>query len=173
MKYRAINYLLLLGSLWTGLVQADASDTRQPITIEADRAELDEHLGVSTYTGNVQLTQGRIQMHARTLTVYTTEGELQRITAEGNPVRYSQQRADKPDIRGISLRMDYDANTQRLLLLDNAELWQGGNRFSGNRIQYHSDTEQVIASGAETGQSKQRVTVTLQPRSKPASPDKP
>jgi lipopolysaccharide export system protein LptA len=170
MKHLATS-TLLLGVLWTGLVPAGSQDTRQPITIEADRAELDERRGISTYTGNVQLTQGGIQMHAHTLTVYTLEGQLQRIVAEGDPVRYRQQRVDEPDVHGNSQRINYDAATRRLLLLDRAELLQGNNRFSGERIQYDPDAEQVIASGAE--KTGQRVTVTLQPKPKPAPQDDP
>jgi lipopolysaccharide export system protein LptA len=61
--------------------------------------------------------------------------------------------------------------------LGNAEFWQGGNRFSGNRIQYDPVTERVIANAGEDDSATEatqdddgisrRVTVTLQPKKKP------
>jgi len=52
-------------------------------------------------------------------------------------------------------------------LLGNAELWQGGNRFSGKRIQYDPGQEKVIATGDPdaTKDGAQRVKITLQPQS--------
>ncbi len=158
--------------LVVGISSASKEDTQQPINIEADRAEISEAKGMSTYTGNVILSQGGIEIKAEIVVVYARDGQLQRITAEGNPVHYQQQRSNEKDVLGVSQRMEYTAETKRLLLLGNAELWQGINRFSGHRIQYDPEKEQVIASGNNTGehastkQDQQRVTVTLQPKKK-------
>lgn len=164
--------LLILGPL----ASASPEDTQQPIHIEADRAEINEAQGVMTYTGHVVLRQGGIELRADTLVVYAREDVLQRITAEGAPVHYRQERADQKEIRGASQRMEYDAESKRLLLLGEAEFWQGGNRFSGNRIQYDQLSEQVIATAGENAvgpdAASPRVTVTLQPREKaPAQQD--
>jgi lipopolysaccharide export system protein LptA len=150
---------------------ASTEDTQQPINIEADRAEISERQGTSIYSGHVVLNQGGIEVKADTITVYTNEGQLQRITAEGKPVEYRQQRPNKEDIHGSSQRMEYTADGRQLLLLDGAELWQGGNRFSGNRIHYDPKAERVIATSKDSGEGGQRVTVTLQPKTtpKPAS----
>jgi lipopolysaccharide export system protein LptA len=148
-------------------VSASTEDTRQPINIEADRAEISELKGTSTYSGHVVLNQGGIEVKADTVTVYANEGQLQRITAEGQPVQYRQQRPGEEDIHGVSQRMEYTADGRQLLLLDDAELWQGGNRFSGNRIHYDPKSERVIATSKDGGQGAQRVTVTLQPKTVP------
>lgn len=148
-------------------VPASTEDTRQPINIEADRAEISELKGTSTYSGHVVLNQGGIEVKADTVTVYANEGQLQRITAEGQPVQYRQQRPGEEDVHGVSQRMEYTADGRQLLLLDDAELWQGGNRFSGNRIHYDPKSERVIATSKDGGQGGQRVTVTLQPKTAP------
>jgi lipopolysaccharide export system protein LptA len=179
----------MLMSLFGSLAIASSDDTQQPIHIEADQAEIQEQQGVMTYTGNVLLRQGGIEVRADTVVVYAKEGELQRITAQGQPVHYLQKKPQdnlqgqpqqdgaKTEIKGVSQRMEYSAINKRLLLLGNAEFWQGGNRFSGNRIQYDPETERVIAnageedSATETTQiddgKSRRVTVTLQPKKKP------
>lgn len=148
------------------LVLASSNDTQQPITIESNHAELDEKNEISIYTGNVILMQGGIKITADKLTVYANKGELQKITAEGNPVQYFQQRENLEDITGTSQRMEYEADKKRYLLIDHAELVQGKNRFSGQQIQFDPDAEKVIASGGtdDSGQSKQRVQITIQPK---------
>jgi lipopolysaccharide export system protein LptA len=173
----AITLLLLLVSLFSSMALASTDDTQQPIHIEADQAEISEQQGVMTYTGHVLLRQGDIELRADTVVVYTKEGELQRITAQGQPVHYRQQRENEAEIKGVSQRMEYRAKDKRLLLLGQAEFWQGENRFSGNRIQYDPETERVIANAGEADSTDteadgspstkpQRVTVTLQPKKK-------
>lgn len=141
-----------------------APNREQPITIEADRARISEKQGVSTYSGHVVLTQGAIKINADTIIVHHDQGQLTHVTAIGTPVRYSQQGETKEqDISGEAKTMEYFASEQRLLLLDNAKLTQGGNSFSGNRIDYDTQREVVTAAVSETG--TQRVQVTIQPKS--------
>ncbi|HEC18940.1 MAG TPA: lipopolysaccharide transport periplasmic protein LptA [Gammaproteobacteria bacterium] len=185
MRRNPLCRLLLLLMLGAGAlpVMAGYDDTQQPIHIEADRAEVDEPRGVMTYSGHVVLRQGGIQVQADTLVVYSKDGELQRITAQGQPVRYWQQatggdaktEGTKKEVRGESQRLEYNTGNKQVLLLGQAEFWQGGNRFSGNRIQYDSAAERVIANaGGVKGAdgAAPRVSVTLQPRKKkaPSSP---
>jgi len=161
--------LLLVICAFSILAVAGNDDAQQPVHIEADRAEIDEALGVMTYTGHVVVVQGGIEIRADTVVVYSKEGDLQRITAQGQPVHYSQKRVDEKTVKGVSQRMEYSAGSKQVLLLGKAEFWQGGNRFSGNRIQYDPGTERVIANaGSDTraGGERQRVSVTLQPRAK-------
>ena len=140
-------------------VQAAQDD---PITIEADRATLSEKQGVSTYTGSVVLTQGGIKINADKVIVHHEEGKLTHVTAVGEPVQYYQQgEIPEQDIHGEAKTMEYFADEQRLLLLDSAKLTQGGNAFSGNRIEYDTQREVVTAAVAESGE--ERVQVTIQP----------
>jgi len=160
--------------LWVPVVIANSRDTQQPITIEADQAVIDEKTQTSLYTGHVILKQGGIEVKANTLTVYTKKGQLQRVIVEGDPVNYKQQQQGHEDIRGMSQRMEYDTESNRLQMLGNAELWQGGNRFSGDLIQYDTEHEKVIATGepGDTETTTQRVEIILQPKSaQPKSPE--
>ncbi len=160
---------LLMICVFSALALASNDDSQQLVHIEADRAEIDEAQGIMTYTGRVIVRQGGIEMRADKVVVYSNEGELQRITAKGQPAHYLQERADGKIVKGSSQRMEYNAHSKQVLLMGKAQFWQGGNRFSGNRIQYDPDAERVIANAggaiSKTGE-QQRVTVTLQPRSK-------
>jgi lipopolysaccharide export system protein LptA len=150
---------VVLLTLGVNTVQAAKDD---PITIEADRATLSEKQGVSTYTGNVVLTQGGIKINADEVIVHHDAGQLTHVTAQGSPVQYYQQgESPEKDIHGEAKTMEYFADEQRLLLVDSAKLTQGGNAFSGNRIEYDTQREVVTAAVAESGE--ERVQVTIQP----------
>ncbi|WP_455211448.1 lipopolysaccharide transport periplasmic protein LptA [Kaarinaea lacus] len=133
-----------------------------PITIEADHATLSEKQGLSTYSGNVVLIQGDIKINADKVIVHHEQGKLTHVTATGTPVKYHQQgETEALDIHGEANTMEYFAIEERLLLLDSAKLTQGGNAFSGNRIEYDTQREVVTAAVAESGE--ERVQVTIQP----------
>lgn len=158
------NILLFLG-LWLLAVPSMAQE-EAPTIIEADSAEINEATGISTYTGNVIITQGGVRVEADVVIAYTREGELLRIEGEGKPVKFVQKQPNEPTIRGHSLAMDYDAKTERLLLLKEAELWQDGNHFQGDRIQYDVQEKKTLATSSrpEAGGEKQRVQITIQPK---------
>lgn len=174
----AVCLLLLMMGVGGASALADSDDTQQPIHIEADSAEIDEAHGVMTYTGHVKLRQGGIEVTADTVVVYATKkGDVQRITAQGEPVHYLQkaqqpqdaQDGEQKEVRGVSQRLEYSADSKQVLLLGKAEFWQGGNRFSGNHIQYDPKTERVLANAGSDDSApgdEQRVTVTLQPKKK-------
>lgn len=152
-----------------------ADDSRQPITIDADRAELDEKQQIGHYTGNVIITQGGITITADTVTVHTRNNELDNIEADGAPVRYAQRRTGEEDIQGNSRRLEYDADTRIVVLITDAELWQGKNHFRGERIQYDTQSRKVVAGPAVTGNGTgngtgKRVQIILQPKSEPDAP---
>ena len=164
-KRSVVFVLILLMSLCL-LTPAHAKpeDSEQPITIEADRAKVDEKKGESIYSGNVLLMQGGIQIKADELIVRSKNGELDRLIATGKPVIYSQQgTSDKGNIVGEAYKMEYFADEGKLILLNNAKLSQGMNLFKGNRISYDTKLEVVSATVSDSG--KQRVQVTIQPKS--------
>lgn len=161
---------LLLSLALCPLASAKPGDSDQPITIEADEATIDEKKGMSTYSGHVLLRQGGIRINASQLIVYSSDGKLDRLVATGTPVIYVQQgEADKGDIVGEAQKMEYFANDGQLVLLDNAKLEQGRNRFTGNRIAYDTQREVVTAAVSKTG--KERVQVTIHPRPKTTDPE--
>lgn len=161
----------LLLACWLLIAPVLSADEgqREPVTIEADSAVFDERQGQSIYTGHVVITQGGMQIRADEVTVYTKENELKRIVARGEPVRFRRQREGEKEILGEARRLDYHADTEHLLLQDRAWLTQGGNRFSGQRIEYDMPRERVSAAQGEDG--SQRVRVTIQPKPKAPLPE--
>lgn len=160
---RWLTTVLLLAAAMT--CAASPQDSRQPITIEADKAKVDEKQGLSIYTGHVLLRQGGIRINADELTVHSRDGELDKLIATGKPAVYFQKgETDASDITGEAERMEYYADENQLVLLESARLSQGPNQFSGNRITYDTQRQVVSATVSDTG--KERVQVTIQPRKK-------
>lgn len=149
-----------------GLAAALESDREQPIHVRADRVEMDNRSGVSTYRGNVTLEQGSLHLAADRLVVHRSGSELERIEAEGRPVRFRQRpEGASADIEGEALRLEYRAAEDRLLLRGSAWVQQGGDRFSGERIDYDIVHSRVQAQGNGEGAGDGRVHAIIQPRS--------
>lgn len=136
-------------------------DREKPIQLEANRAQLDQKTGTSIYEGDVVITQGSMRLTANTVTIYTRDGTFQRMEAVGNPATLRYKPAvDKPEMNGVSQRVDYDAVAAKVVMTTNARITQGQDVFTGNRIEYDLGTDVVKARGKEGG----RVQFTIQPR---------
>jgi len=160
---RRLDLLLSLLLVLPGLAAALESDRSQPIHVRADQVELDNRSGVSTYRGNVTLEQGSLRLAADRLVVRRAGSELERIEAEGRPVRFRQRpEGAAADIEGEAQRLEYRAAEDRLLLRGAAWVQQGGDRFSGERIEYDIVHSRVQASGQGNGEG--RVHAIIQPR---------
>ncbi|MBL4621882.1 MAG: lipopolysaccharide transport periplasmic protein LptA [Immundisolibacteraceae bacterium] len=138
------------------------SDSAQPINLEADRAELDDQKGISTYSGRVTLTQGTLELKGDKLIIRSVNGEPQLITTIGKPGKFKQRPQDKPDdVIATATTIKYDVAQEKIILDGNALLIQGNQRFSGAHISYDMLTDKVKALGSVGGESGGRVHMTL------------
>jgi lipopolysaccharide export system protein LptA len=140
--------LALSFALLAAPVAALQSDREQPIHIQADRVTVDETSKISTYEGNVELTQGSLHVTAERVEVHRATEGVQRVVATGAPVTF-RQRPDnaQEDVRGQAQRVEYTGDKALLELIGEAHLWQGRDEFSGPRISYESDKNRVQAAG--------------------------
>jgi lipopolysaccharide export system protein LptA len=158
--------LACLGILlaWLPLpASALSSDRNQPINIEADSATLHEKYGNSTYRGNVHLRQGTLHLHGDTMTVEMRDERIEKIVLTGNPATYVQRPDDADrDQHAEAGRIEYYAREERMVLLEDARIWQLENEeFSSDRIVFNLADNTVNAGGGSNGD---RVRIILQPR---------
>jgi lipopolysaccharide export system protein LptA len=158
--------------VYAGVAHALDSDRTQPLKVEADTARINKKTGVSVYTGHVIIHQGTLRITASRIEVYTSNGGMNRIVAEGSPATY-RQRPEKrdQDIVAEAGRMEYDAVHNRAVFLKKAILNQAGNTFKSDRIVYDIANDAVDAGKKEGGD---RVIITIQPGkdAKPLLPQK-
>lgn len=135
------------------------SDKGQAIHFAAQKATLDQKNGVTTYTGNVEISQGTLLVKADKVTAHfnAETQKLERIHAEGSPARYQQQ--PEPDqgvmvIEANTVTALFDIDTQRIEKIQaegsparyqqQPSLDKGVISANANSISYIPTTEQLL-----------------------------
>lgn len=178
---------LLLLSLcllaFSGRVLAEAADRDKPIDLEADTVKVDDSKQISTYTGNVILTQGTLVIHADKLIVREDQGGFQHSTSLGNPTTFKQKMEGKNEyMQGSAQRIEYDGRMDKVQLYTKAWVKRGDDIVHGDYIMYDANAEyaEVIGGGSQAatpGTPTGRVRAIIQPKNKkttvePAAPAK-
>ncbi len=168
-----ISLLILLPTLALAL----PSDREKPIDIEADHAQLDDERGVTQYKGTAILTQGSLRIEGDTITFYYDEDkQLTKAVAQGKFATYQQiQKEGEQPIKAHALQMEYHAKSQKIYLIGKGHVWQNGDEFSGDRIEYDITRNIVNARSKPTPAGTkpvkgERIHIIIQP---PGSKKKP
>ncbi len=159
--------LCLLGVFLTTTALALPSDRQATITVEADRAQINEKTGITDYQGSVIIKQGSLLIEADQVTIYSTDGQASKIVCIGKPAHYQQQ--PKPEDGLVNARADtieYYLDNETITLIKNASLEQQGSTLKGDHINYDLKAELVEARGSDN--SQQRVHMVI-PASHPST----
>lgn len=144
------------------------SDRKQPIQIEADQGSLDQANQVTTFSGNVSIKQGTLNISAASVRVSRNSKGEQQMNASGKPVRFSQTLdGGKGTVKGQADNIDYSSATNIVKLIGNARVERGGDLADGAVITYNTRTEVYTVQGSKAAGTKggKRVTVVIQPSS--------
>lgn len=170
-KTRYFTSLATALTLVTGLFISSTSlaldtDRKQPISLEADAAEMDEAKGHYIYSGNVVVTQGSMIISAHTVEIIMDDNNnIDSFIADGNDAAQAhlQQKveSDSSLLEAWANNLVYDVSADVITLSGNAALHQRGNQFSGDVINYSVADEKVKASAKPS--SKQRVKMIFNP----------
>ena len=165
--------VLCMGLLVATKAMALASDSQQPINVEADNAEANEIERITIYKGDVVITQGTMRITGDTVTVYYDEGgEMTRMITEGRPSTFRQQADGETEFRTArARRMEYLATEDRILLLGDAQYGRGASRVNAERIEYDTLTARARADTGDrtTTASDSRVRITITPSKAPGT----
>ncbi len=138
-------------------------DSEKPVYIEANSAHYDEKTDTSTYTGKVILIQGSLRVESDKMVAYSPGGEVKKVVAYGNPVRFWQKpKPDEEEIHGTSKKAEYYLDKDLIVLIGNAVVWQDGNKYASDRIEY-DQANGLIRAGEPTSDTK-RVKILLKPK---------
>lgn len=133
-------------------------DTDQPIHIDSGSQSLDMTNNVVTFSDNVVITQGSIKVTATKVTITRQEGKKETINATGSPVTFQQTLDNGKPVKGKGSNVQYDLNTEFLILTGNAELSQQDSNIKAEKITYDVKKQQMKATGG-----KNRVRTVLIP----------
>lgn len=154
-------------------VFAEAADRDKPIDLEADTVKVDDAKQISTYSGNVILTQGTLVIHADKLIVHEDSAGFQHSTSLGNPTTFKQKLEGKKEyMEGSAQRIEYDGRMDKVQLYTKAWVKRGEDIVHGDYISYDANTEyaEVIGGAKSTNDSSSgRVRAIIQPKNKKAT----
>jgi lipopolysaccharide export system protein LptA len=156
--------ILLLPAIALGLT----SDREQPLNIEADHVIIDDKKGTMVYTGKARFRQGSIVVTADQVQIYSEDRRFTRAVAVGKPATFEQKLDDGKVVKARANRMEYRVKDARLVLTENAEVWQDKNHILSDKIVYRLDTQVIDAKGKSDGG---RVKITIQPGSFQEAPE--
>jgi lipopolysaccharide export system protein LptA len=149
---------------------AERADRNKPVTLEADRVEIDDQKKEAVFHGNVTLTQGTLTIKADRIVVKQDKDGFQSGVAYGKPAYFRQKREGVDEyIEGFAERLEYDSRAEKVEMFTRAQLKRGADEVRGDYISYNATTEffQVVGGGtaaATPGNPQGRVRAIIQPR---------
>lgn len=167
-----LNFITIIGFSTNAL--AEAADRDKPINLEADSVKVDDAKQISTYSGNVILTQGTLIIRADKLIVREDSAGFQHSTSTGNPTTFKQKREGKNEyMEGSAQRIEYDGRMDKVQLYTKAWVKRGEDIVHGEYISYDANAEyaEVIggAKSADGATTSGRVRAIIQPKNKKAA----
>ncbi|KXS56624.1 MAG: hypothetical protein AMR96_01590 [Candidatus Adiutrix intracellularis] len=157
---RTIGFLLLV-LVWSlspvtnpAKAQLKPSDSRDSIIISSDRLETDDANGIIKFIGAVVARQGSMTITCDLLKVfYNTDSTLPQME-KSSPLNNSNREIDRVEgfghvkiVDGEHLAVSDHAlylaknEPRRIILTDDARVWQGHNSVTGHQITYFLDTK--------------------------------
>lgn len=173
--HQPVNKLLLatLLLLCTPSCFAERADSDKPIHLEADQVLVDDAKQISTFTGNVKLTQGTLLIRGDKIVVTQDPDGFKRGTAYGKTASFRQKREGLDEyVEGYGERIVYDTRNETVDFYGQARLKRELDEVLGEHITYSSETEifQVNGSGTSTESTpSKRVRAVMQPKPKEES----
>lgn len=179
-QLRLISCLLFMVTvaLFSGLALAERADRNKSIQLESDSATVEDYkrkdaFRISTFVGNVVLTQGTIVIKADKIIMKEDQKGYRYATAHGNLVSFRQKRDGVNEfIEAWSQRVEYDDKTDKIELFGKARLKRGPDEVKGDYISYDvaRDFFQVKGNNTknEVESPDRRVRVVIQPKANPS-----
>ncbi|AKA38362.1 lipopolysaccharide ABC transporter substrate-binding protein LptA [Yersinia ruckeri] len=158
-----ILHLLIASSLLAASVPALAltGDTDQPINITSDKQALDMTGNTATFTDNVIVKQGSIEIKADRMVISRPGGDQSKTVIEGfgNPVTFYQMQDNGKPVKGHGQKLRYEVAKEFVILTGDAYLEQLDSNIKGDKITYLVKEQQMEAF-SDKGK---RVTTVLLP----------
>lgn len=161
--------LLLFGV--SSQINALSDDKTQPLHIRADYAELVQKERKTHYRGNVIFDQGSSHLRAaRADTVHNEQNELLSAVAIGNEESpayfWTLLEAGKPEMHAKADTIKFFPKEHKILLIGNAEVTQGRDRFTAPYIEYDINKRHVVSKSSTQGSGRTTILFHRKDRAK-------
>ena len=156
--------------LWASACFAERADSDKPVHLEADQVLIDDAQQISTFIGNVKLTQGTMLIRGDKIVVVQDKDGFKHGTAYGDTASFRQKREGLDEyVEGYGERIEYDTRAETVDFYVRARLKRDMDEMRGEHITYSAKTEILqVYSGEANPQSEspKRVRAVLQPKPK-------
>lgn len=162
---RRVALLAIALSLLTAPALARKADRDEPLDIKADGMQgvLDED-GKATLTGNVEIAQGTMDVRADRAVITRAAGDFKQVVFEGKPATLVQVNDDGAPMKAQASRIEYNVDSDIVVLTGNVRVDQDRGTLSGERITYNLTTGELDSGGGGG-----RVRMHILPKAKPAA----
>lgn len=162
--------LILLLPLWAPACFAERADRDKPVHIESDQVLVDDAQQVSTFSGNVQMTQGTMLILGDKIVVKQDKEGFKHGTAYGNTASFRQKREGLDEyVEGYGERIEYDTRAETVDFYVRARVKRELDEVRGEHVTYSAKTEIFQVYSGTTGPADalpKRVRAVLQPKPK-------
>ncbi len=170
---RHLNLIIITLALFGGSQPAFAlkSDREQPIRIQANSGVIDDAIGKSTYTGDVHIEQGTLNIVADEVQIFMAEDEVVKIIAitdesdaQSSKLAHFEQIADDSMelVTADATLITYLVKDAELHLKGQAQMQQTADKFSGEMLFY--DIDLGIVDLKSNGSPQDRIEIILTPK---------
>lgn len=161
---RRMALLAIALSLLTAPALARKADRDEPLDIKADGMQgvLDDD-GKATLSGNVEIEQGSMDVHADTAVVTRAAGDFKQVVFEGKPATLVQTNDDGTPMKAQATRIEYNVDSDIVILTGNVHVEQERGTLRGERVTYNLTTGELDGGGGGG-----RVQMRVLPKAKPA-----
>lgn len=166
-------FLSLGLSLWAPACFAERDDRDEPLHFEADQVAIDDAKKLSTFTGNVQMTQGTMQLRGDRIIVMKDKDGFAHGSVYGNTASFRQKRKGLNEyVEGSAERIEYDTRAETIHFYTQARVQRGLDEVRGEHITYNIKTEIFQVDSGDTnvaGKPPKRVRAVFLPKPKSGS----
>ena len=148
-------------------VVAKSSDRNQAMTIDSGSQSGNmEGNGKTVLGGGVVVTQGTLEIRSAAAEIYMADGEVSRSVFTGKQVKMKQQMDDGTWMDARADTMDYNINSEIIILTGNYKVESERGTNAGQRMVYNTRTGEMNSGGDGS-----RVRTVIPPKNKtPAAP---
>ena len=147
--------LVIAVLLFSSIAVALDKDKSAPVTINADTTNIDFRTGKRVLTGNVDITQGTLNIKADKVVLIYKGDDIDTATAYGEPVRFKQLPEGHTEVvHGEGKTLELKQAKDLITLKNNAKITQGTNTITGKVIYYNTKTSKMTVKGQSSAKQK-------------------
>jgi lipopolysaccharide export system protein LptA len=133
----------------------------EPIQIEADNMKYYGDKQMSHFTGNVVVIKGDLKMTSKEMEVYfTEEKEVKEIFSKGDV------KIEREGLLALSGFARIYQQEQKVVLTENARVWQEDNYLEGDKVTLFLDSEKLFVDKGNDDDKRVKIIITPQKENK-------